>query len=111
MRPDDRVRLEHMAEAAETLLRIVGQRGRGDLDSDGVLRLAVVRAIEILGEPASRVSAETRSGVPAIPWAAIVGMRNRLGHAYFDIDSDIVWRTATIEIPGMLPSLHEALGK
>lgn len=55
-----------MAEAAETLHRIVGQRGRGDLDSDVVLCLAVVRAIEILGEAASRVSAETKSGVPAI---------------------------------------------
>lgn len=74
-----------------------------------MLRLAVVRAIEVLGEAASRVSTETRGATRAIPWAAIVGMRNRLSHAYFDIDYDIVWRTATVEIPGLLPSLRAAL--
>jgi uncharacterized protein with HEPN domain len=41
----------------------------------------------------------------------MVGMRNRLSHAYFDIDYDIVWRTATVEIPGILPSLRKALGR
>jgi uncharacterized protein with HEPN domain len=36
---------------------------------------------------------------PSVPWAAIVAMRNRLIHAYFDIDRDIVWKTAVEEIP------------
>jgi uncharacterized protein with HEPN domain len=37
-------------------------------------------------------------------------MRNRLIHAYFDIDRDILWRTATEEIPGLLPHLRALLG-
>jgi uncharacterized protein with HEPN domain len=44
--------------------------------------LALVHAIEIIGEAASRISAETRSANPAVPWALIVAMRNRLVHAY-----------------------------
>lgn len=110
MRPDDRVRLEHMVDAGETVLHLVDKRVRADLDSDVALRLALVRAIEIVGEAASRVSSETRDAFAMIPWAAIVGMRNRLSHAYFDIDYDIVWRTATDEVPSLLRLLRSVLG-
>jgi uncharacterized protein with HEPN domain len=109
MQPDDRVRLMHMVEAADAILQVIENRRREDLDTNLLLRLALVRAIEILGEAASRVSDGTRAAVPAVPWAAIVGMRNRLTHAYFDIDYDIVWATATNEIPDLVPRLREAL--
>ncbi len=41
-----------------------------------------------------------------IPWQPIVGMRNRLVHAYFDIDADILWVAATQEVPALLPKLQ-----
>jgi uncharacterized protein with HEPN domain len=41
-----------------------------------------------------------------IPWNAIVGIRNRLIHAYFDIDTDMVWETVQVEIPTILPHLQ-----
>lgn len=91
MKPDDLVRLRHMVEAAQ----IVADRQRSDLHADLTLRFAVVRAIEIFGEGASRLSPEAREAAPQIPWSAIIGMRNRLVHPYFDIDHDIVWTTAT----------------
>jgi uncharacterized protein with HEPN domain len=91
MRPEDRVRWQHMIDAAEDALRFVSGRKRADLDEDRMLLFAVVRAIEIVGEAVSKVSAETRAEHSTIPWPAIIGMRNRIVHAYFDIDSDIVW--------------------
>jgi uncharacterized protein with HEPN domain len=63
-----------------------------------MLLFAVVRAIEIVGEAASRISAETRLATPSIPWAEIVAMRNRVIRAYFDVDLDILWKTVSIEI-------------
>ena len=98
-----------MVEAAAVVGQLIDGRTREDLDTDIALRLAVVRAIEIVGEAASRLSAETKNAVPAVPWAAIAGMRNRLVHAYFDIDYDVVWRTASIEVPVILVSLRDAL--
>lgn len=77
-----------MVEAAHTVMELVADRTRQDLDANLTLRLAIVRAI---------------------PWAAIVGMRNRLIHAYFDIDYDIVWHTASVEIPDVLAALRAAL--
>ncbi len=109
MRPDDRVRLQHMVEAAGSIATFISGRTRTDLDTDRMLLFAVVRAIEILGEAASRISDETRESAVDVPWRAIVGMRNRIVHAYFDIDADIVWRTAVEEVPGLLPRLCELL--
>ena len=74
-----------------------------------MLLFAVVRAIEVLGEAASKVSEDTRSACPEIPWSAITDMRNRLIHGYFDIDADIVWNTASIEIPALLNDLRRSI--
>lgn len=106
MRVEDGVRLCHMIEAAESAVQFIAGRQRMDLDADLMLLFALVRAIEILGEAASRISAETRGAHTGIPWQAIIGMRNRLIHAYFDINTEIVWQTVTQEIPVLLPQLR-----
>ena len=106
MRDDDRIRLKHMIDAAETVAQFIAGRQRADLDRDRMLLFAVVRAIEVLGEAAGRMSPETQSHIPSIPWSLIVGMRNRLIHGYFDIDTEIVWKTATVELPHVLQELR-----
>ena len=68
---------------------------------------AVVRNLEIIGEAATKVSSGTRDRSPEIPWPAIVTMRHRLIHGYFDVDPDIVWRTATEEVPALIPPLRD----
>lgn len=107
MRRDDAIRIRHMIEAAEAVQRFAAGRARSDLDNDEMLEFALVRAIEIIGEAGAKVSGETRATLSAIPWAAMTSMRNRLIHAYFDIDRDILWRTAIEEIPWLLSSLRQ----
>ena len=92
-----------MIDAAEAALEFMSERQRQELDEDRMLLFAVVRAIEVLGEAAGKVSESTRVGDPDVPWAAITGMRHRLIHGYFDIDTEIVWKTVSDEIPGLLP--------
>jgi uncharacterized protein with HEPN domain len=106
MREDDRVRVRHMIEAAELIAKFISGRGRADFDTDEMLLFAVVRAIEIIGEAASKVSDKTRAATPTVPWKAIAGMRNRVIHAYFDVDKDIVWKAAAEEIPALLDKLR-----
>lgn len=106
MQAEDRVRILHMVEACEALLRFTAARERNALASDEMLLFAVVRAIEMVGEAASKVTQETRDKHSHIPWRAIVGMRNRLIHAYFEIDMDMVWVAATEEIPVLLSQLR-----
>lgn len=66
---------------------------------------ALVKAIEIVGEAASKVTTRTRQEMPDVPWVEIVTMRHRLTHTYFDIDLDIVWNTATRDLPPLLSLL------
>lgn len=106
MRADDQVRLQHMIEAAQSAIEFVAGRNPVDLDTDRMLLFAVIRAIEVIGEAASKMSEELRVADNAIPWQAIIGMGNRLVHAYFDINTQIVWETATVEIPAILPLLQ-----
>jgi uncharacterized protein with HEPN domain len=109
--PEDQTRIRHMIEAAETACKFVSGRLRGDLDSDQMLVFAVVRAIEIVGEAAGKVSVQTRQSATDVPWSLIISMRNRVVHAYFDIDHEIVWKTATEELPEVLPKLRSLIGE
>ena len=109
MHAEDRIRLLHMVEAAEAAMRFAAGRQRDDLQTDQMLLFAVIRAIEVLGEAANKVSEEVRTANVNIPWKAIVGMRNRLIHAYFDVDTDMVWKTLQIEIPEVLTHLRTLL--
>ena len=109
MRKDDEVRLRHMHDAAREALSFVRERTRGDLDNDRQLVLALLKETEIVGEAASRVTEPTRRSLPEMPWDRIVGMRNRLVHAYFDINLDIVWKTVQEDLPGLIALLERTV--
>jgi uncharacterized protein with HEPN domain len=111
MSPEDRVRVRHMIEACETALNFVVGRQRSDLDSDRMLLFALVRAIEILGEAAGRVSDATRKDAGDIPSNLAAAMRNRLIHEYFDVDREVVWKTTTQELPDLLPRLRARIAE
>lgn len=103
MKRDDLVRVRHMIEAIEAAIRFAQGRSRGDLDKDQMLAFALTRAIEIVGEAAARISDETRAAHADIPWERIIGMRHRLVHAYFEERHDLLWTTATVAAPDLLP--------
>lgn len=105
----DKIRLRHMLDAARAAHSFAAGRTRADLSADLMLQFALVRALEIVGEAAARTSEPTRAAHPEIPWTAIVGMRNRLAHGYFDVDLEIVWRTATESLPPLIASLESLL--
>jgi uncharacterized protein with HEPN domain len=99
-----------MIEASQHAIAFMSEKTRADLDRDRMLSFAVVRAIEILGEAASRISPETRAAHPDIPWPAIIGMRNRLIHAYFEVDTDVLWVAVSEEVPALLARLTAVQG-
>jgi len=106
MQPSDLVRLRHMLEASREAAAFACGNDRDSLKGDRVLMLAAVRCIEIIGEAASKISPELRLEYPQIRWADIVGMRNRLIHAYFDIDTDLVCDTLIDDLPRLIRDLE-----
>lgn len=108
---DDRTRLRHMLEAAQKIITFTKGESRESLEADEKLQLSLIRLVEIIGEAAARMSTDLKQRNSSVPWTAIVGMRNRLIHAYFDIDLDVVWDTVTIAIPDLASQIEAILAE
>ena len=109
MNAHDRIRVRHMLEAAAEARAFIQGRALEDLSVDRMLLLALLKEIEIIGEAASQVSEELRQSSPEIPWARIKGMRNRLIHAYSDVNIGLVWSTVVSDFPELMRSLEALL--
>jgi len=99
-----------MRNAAREAIGLVRGRTRVDLDRERLLNLALVRLLEIVGEAAARTSIDVRAAHPAIPWAEIVSLRNRLIHGYDAVDFDILWAILTDDLPPLVAVLDEIIG-
>ena len=73
---------------------------------DALHQNAVVKAVEIVGEAASRLSAKTKEELPEIAWDKVVSMRHRLVHDYFAVDYDIVWDVVRNDLPKLIAQLE-----
>lgn len=109
MQKDDEIRLNHMLDAAKEARSFIKNKTRTSLDKDRKLELALVKCIEIIGEAPANVKEECRGELPQIPWANIIGMRNRLIHAYFDINRDILWKTVCEDLPALISELENIM--
>jgi uncharacterized protein with HEPN domain len=76
--------------------------------STEVAQLALARLL-IVGEASGKVSTTLRDVHPEIPWAAIGGLRNRLVHAYFDVDLDVLMDIASKHLPQLIAQLEALL--
>jgi uncharacterized protein with HEPN domain len=109
MRKDDVIRVRHMLDAAQEARSFAQNRTRDDLNNDRMLVLSLVKSIEIIGEAAAKITKESQQLSSEIPWPSIIAMRNRLIHAYFDIDLDRVWDTIKDDLPPLIGALEEIL--
>jgi len=98
-----------MLEAALEARAFAEGRTLDDLTRDRMLLLSLVKEIEIIGEAATSLSEELRRAAPGIPWAQIKGMRNRLIHAYSDVNIRLVWSTVVTDLPLLLAQLEDLL--
>jgi uncharacterized protein with HEPN domain len=98
-----------MLDAALEIQQYVQSAMRRDLDRDPKLVHSLVHLLEIIGEAANQVSDELREKTLDIPWFIIIGMRNRLIHAYFDIDLNVVWSTSTEDVPLLIAEVKKLL--
>lgn len=70
---------------------------------------ASLRKLSLIGEAATRVPDSIRHQAPDIPWRKIVGLRNRLMHAYLATDDSAIWSIVTRDLPQLRLSLQTLL--
>jgi len=68
---------------------------------------AVIRSIEVIGEATKKIPDSVRDKNPPIPWKKMAGMRDKMIHEYFGIDLEILWKTATEDVPPIKSSIKE----
>jgi uncharacterized protein with HEPN domain len=102
MRHPERVEdyLEHIAQAIQRATEYVERAGSLDAFHQSQLEQdAVIRNIEIIGEAARQIQSHAPEFVtahPELPWR---DMRNRMIHAYFDVNIDLAWNTVKDDLP------------
>jgi uncharacterized protein with HEPN domain len=105
----DLIRARHMLVAAKEAMEFAADKTRKNLENDRIRVLAIIKSIEIIGEAASKVTEEFKSENKNIPWNDIISMRNRLIHAYFDVNLDIVWQTVNSDLPDLVKALEKTI--
>ena len=103
------VSLRHMLDHSREAVTMVQGKARSDLDADRKLNLALVRLLEIVGEAATRIPRQEQDAHPGIPWAEVIGLRNRLIHGYDMVDFDILWQIVTRDLPPLVNALERIL--
>lgn len=97
--------LQHILTEVEFLAELSGNLTYDEFTENRVYTNAIVRSLEIIGEAAKNIPDEFRGKHPEIPWRGMTGLRDRLIHKYFAVDTVYVWEIITKEIP----SLHQQI--
>ena len=91
--------LQDIVEAINRIESYIQDTTRCQFEIDRMRFDAVVRNLEIIGESVKRVPDSIRENYRSVSWRKIAGLRDRLIHAYFDIDIDIIWNIVQSELP------------
>ena len=94
--------LTDILESSKRIQSYIANQNYEDFLKDTKTQDAVVRNLEIIGEATKNLSLEFKESIPEIPWKNIAGMRDKLIHDYFGINSDIVWGVARKNIPDLI---------
>lgn len=106
MPKEPKIYVLHMLNHAQEAVALVDGLTEDDFNRNRVLRLAVTRLIQIVGEAARRVPEDFKLFHPSTPWKEAISMRNILVHDYLSIDDRIIWRTVTSELPTLAQALR-----
>jgi uncharacterized protein with HEPN domain len=112
MRRDPRAHLLSALDAAQAVQVFMTGRTREEYDHDRLLRSAVDREFEIVGEALNRLRRDDPAVAERVPSVAeIIGFRNVLVHGYDIVDRDAVWTAITVEIPALVATITVLLAE
>lgn len=97
-KPRNRERLLHILEAIDNILEFIGTKSFEDFKREKILRFAVIKNLEIIGEAAYLLTQDFKSVHKEVEWNDMIGMRHILVHGYYEIKDEIIWATIETDI-------------
>ncbi len=101
MKKDDSVYLRHIIDALLQIERYTDGVTYEEFLSNSLLQDGVIRQLEVMGEAARNLSEDLRNEYPKIPWRQMISLRNRMIHAYFNVNLQIIWEIIQGDIPNL----------
>lgn len=108
-KPNDNERLLHMIEAIDNILEFVEGKDFDFYKKDKILKFAVIKNLEIIGEAAYLLSKDFKNKYDSIEWSDIIGMRHILVHGYYQIKDEIIWATIETELKPLKEKLQKLI--
>ena len=105
-RRDNAAWIEDMLEVLDRLQGEISGLSYDEYYANSQLKRAVLYDLTIIGEASGAVSDTLKNRHPDIPWGDMKGLRNRVIHAYFAVNHEIVWDILTNELPDLAPKLR-----
>ena len=101
--------LYDMLEYAELAADFVSGMDLANFEVDRRTSLAVIKALEIIGEAARYIPASARRRYTNIPWRQIISMRNIVVHEYPSVDLEVIWATVRDDLPPLKSQLRKII--
>ena len=109
MKKDDSVYLHHIIDAFVQIEHYTEGVSHEEFLHNRLIQDGVIRQLEVMGEAARNLSEDLRNEHPQIPWRQMIGLRNRMIHAYFNVDLQIIWEIVQGDIPDLKQKMKQIL--
>ena len=101
--------IRHILDETNFILKRSKIISKSEFLQDPVLLRAVIRSHEIIGEASKNIPESIKIKYSEIYWKEMSGMRDKLIHHYFGIDSDILWDIIINELPELKNKIEKLL--
>jgi uncharacterized protein with HEPN domain len=101
--------LEDILQEARLALEFIAGMSEAEFVGDEKTQHAVVRCLEVIGEAANSVSAETRAGISSVPWTDVIAQRHIAIHHYRKLDMSRIWATVKDDLPKLIAALERRM--
>lgn len=96
---DDFIFVNHILDSIDAIENFSNELSKEDLISNRLVRSAIVRELEIIGEAAKNLSNNFKKVNDKIPWREIIGTRDKMIHHYFGVNIDMIWDIVKKDLP------------
>jgi uncharacterized protein with HEPN domain len=108
---DDTVYLRHILDSIKSIVKYLEGISFETYMKDELIQDGVIRRLEIIGEASRNTSQDFREQYSEIPWSQIISLRNRIVHAYFNINLNTIWTIVQDELPILKQNVENILGE